>query len=100
MKAICDDLGRDPFAALALTPSALQSLAWMLEAAGIDSSGLRGAVRVRGLALIWAAAFRVWLDDEDGGLAPTMAELDRRLRQAESLIEKVRGQRKDSAGAS
>lgn len=98
LKAICDDLGRDPFAALALTPAALQSLAWMLEAAGIDSSGLRGAVRVRGLALIWVAAFRVWLDDEDDGLALTMAELDRRLRQAERLIEKVRGQSAGSGG--
>ena len=62
----------------------------MLEGAGIDSSGLAGAVRVRGLALIWLATFRVWLDDDEAGLAKTMAELDRRLRQAERVIESVR----------
>ena len=67
---------------------ALQSLGWMLEAAGLDSSGFRGALRVRGLALVWAAAFRVWLDDGEDQ-AKTMAELDRRLRQAEDLLNTV-----------
>lgn len=88
LRIIARDLGRDPVAATALVRPALQSLGWMLEAAGLDSSGVRGALRVRGLALIWAAAFRVWLGDGEDQ-AKTMAELDRRLRQAEGLMETV-----------
>jgi ubiquinone biosynthesis protein COQ9 len=89
LKRIAEDLARDPLGAAVTVRPLLQSLGWMLEAAGLDSSGLRGAIRTRGLALVWAAAFRVWLDDGEDQ-AKTMAELDRRLRQAESWIEAVR----------
>lgn len=85
LKHIARDLSRDPVAILSLLSPAFQSLGWMLEAAGIDSSGLRGALRVRGLAVIWARVFSIWLDDGEDQ-AKTMAELDRRLRQAEDLI--------------
>ena len=88
LRNISRDLARDPVAAVALLRPAFHSLGWMLEAAGIDSSGVRGALRVRGLALIWARVFRVWLEDGEDQ-AKTMAELDRRLRQAEELLETV-----------
>jgi AcrR family transcriptional regulator len=88
LKHIVQDLRRDPVAAAGLMRPMLQSLGWMLEAAGIDSSGLAGAVRVRGLALVWGAAFRVWLDDGDDQ-AKTMAELDRRLRGGEAFLERL-----------
>ncbi len=85
---ITRDLSRDPVALVASVSPALQSLGWMLEAAGIDSSGLRGRLRVRGLALIWARVFSIWLTDGEDQ-AKTMAELDRRLRQAEDLLVAV-----------
>ncbi|MEX0839737.1 MAG: helix-turn-helix domain-containing protein [Parvibaculum sp.] len=88
LKRIAQDLRRDPVAAAGLMRPMLQSLGWMLEAAGIDSSGLAGAVRVRGLALVWGAAFRIWLDDGDDQ-AKTMAELDRRLRGGEAFLERL-----------
>lgn len=88
LAAIARDLKRDPVALLALAVPALQSLGWMLEAANIDSSGFRGALRVRGLALIWARVLSVWLEDGED-MAKTMAELDRRLRQAEDLLNAV-----------
>ena len=86
---IARDLRRDPVALMALVSPALQSLGWMLEAAGIDSSGWRGVLRVRGLGVIWARVFWVWLGD-GGDQAKTMSELDRRLRQAEDLLAAVR----------
>ena len=86
---IARDLRRDPVALMALVSPALQSLGWMLEAAGIDSSGWRGVLRVRGLGVIWARVFWVWLGD-GGDQAKTMWELDRRLRQAEDLLAAVR----------
>lgn len=81
---------RDPLDLLSGIKPALRSMHWMLEAAGIDSGGLKGAARARGLAVIWLAAFRVWLEDGEG-LAKTMAELDRRLEQASFLWGREEG---------
>jgi AcrR family transcriptional regulator len=76
----------------------LASNRWMLEAAGIGSGGLEGAARTAGLAAVYAAVFRIWLDDDDPGLARTMAALDRRLRRGERAMRRaedvVRGMRR------
>ncbi|MBO6633115.1 TetR/AcrR family transcriptional regulator [Parvibaculum sp.] len=85
---IAADLRRDPIASAPLARPLLQSMGWMLEAAGIDSSGIAGALRIRGLAFVWAAAFRVWLDDGEDQ-SKTMAELDRRLRDGAAFLERV-----------
>lgn len=69
----------NPPLALALGCLSARSQAWMLTAAGIDGSGLRGAIRAQGLACLYSEVVRVWLDDEDPGLARTMAALDRAL---------------------
>lgn len=58
----------------------------ILEAAGVSSEGLRGAVRTVGLASVYASVFHTWLDDEDPGFARTMAALDRRLRRGEQNL--------------
>jgi ubiquinone biosynthesis protein COQ9 len=62
---------------------------WMLQAAGFATDGLVGALRVAGLASIYATVFRTWLDDDDPGLARTMAALDRRLRRGERTLAPV-----------
>jgi AcrR family transcriptional regulator len=77
------ELPGDPVAALALGATLLRSMAWMLEAAGIATGGLRGAVAVKLTAGAYAATLRVWLRDDTPDLAPTMAALDRRLRGIE-----------------
>ena len=77
---------RDPLLALELNRIAAGSMSWMLAAAGISSTGASGLFRAQGLALVWARVLRVWLDDDDPGLARTMAELDTRLRQGERAI--------------
>jgi hypothetical protein len=41
-------------------------------------------MRAQGLALIFARVLRVWVDDDDPGLARTMAELDRGLTRGQS----------------
>ncbi|MBC7104254.1 MAG: TetR/AcrR family transcriptional regulator [Parvibaculum sp.] len=87
-KRIAADMRGDPLAGVRLARPLFQSMGWMLEAAGIDSSGIAGAVRVRGLALVWGAAFRVWLDDGEDQ-SKTMAELDRRLREGSELLERL-----------
>ncbi|MFN4354727.1 TetR family transcriptional regulator [Parvibaculum sp.] len=88
LKRIAEDMKREPLSSAVLARPMLQSMSWMLEAAGIDSSGFAGALRARGLALIWASAFNTWLEDDDDQ-SKTMAVLDRRLADATMLIERV-----------
>jgi ubiquinone biosynthesis protein COQ9 len=88
--ALARDLPRTPGEGLALLCQLRSSLARMLEAAGISASGLRGALRVEGTGAIYAAAMRVWFRDETSDLSKTMAELDKRLSQAERCIEMTR----------
>lgn len=72
-------------------PAVLASQRWMLEAAGIGAGGLDGGLRTVGLASLYASVCRIWLEDDDAGLARTMAALDRRLRRAERTVERLDG---------
>ena len=63
-----------------------RSLTVMLESAGLSSSGPLGALRRKGLALIYADTLRVWLDDDSEDMARTMKVLDGHLRRADRLI--------------
>jgi AcrR family transcriptional regulator len=80
---------RDPMLALELNGVVTGSMAWMLSAAGIDHTGPGGRLRAQGLAMVWGQVMRVWLDDDEPGHARTMAELDKRLRQAERTIMRL-----------
>jgi AcrR family transcriptional regulator len=74
----------NPGLALALNGLGVRSMRWMLTAAGINTSGGKGAFRAQGLALIFARVLRVWVHDDDPGLARSMAELDRGLTRGQS----------------
>ncbi|HZV20599.1 MAG TPA: TetR/AcrR family transcriptional regulator [Hyphomicrobiales bacterium] len=91
---IRNDLARSPAEAFAQLGPALKSQYWMLAAAGISGEGGRGLMRAQGLAGVYRRAFTVWLEDDDPGMARTMAMLDRHLRRAESIwrgLERIRG---------
>ena len=70
---------RNPPLGLALNGLAVRSQQWMLTAAGIKAAGPRGMMRAQGLAVLFASVLRVWVKDDDAGLARTMAALDRAL---------------------
>lgn len=74
---------------LALLASALTTQGWMLAAADIQLSGAKGDVAKLGLAKIQADTLRIWLKDDDSGLARTMAALDRKLRDGEALMKRL-----------
>ena len=76
-------LRREPVAAMAMNQAAMNSMRFMLEAAGIEAHGASGALKLQGLALAWGRVIQVWLDDEEPGLSKTMAELDRVLTRGE-----------------
>jgi len=83
---IFQDVRRSPLSAACNGPQLLCSMAWMLEAAGINAGGLRGAVKVQGLALLYGRAWTVWLEDETDDLAPTMAAVDGMLDRVERIM--------------
>jgi AcrR family transcriptional regulator len=88
-KAALKSINASGPADLALARPLLSSMHWMLEAAGIGTDGMSGSLRITGLATVYASVFRTWLDDDDPGLARTMAALDRRLRRGESTLRNV-----------
>ena len=55
----------------------------MLTAADIDAAGPRGMMRAQGLAMLFASVLRTWVDDEDEGVARTLAALDRALARGQ-----------------
>ena len=85
--ALLRALPSEPPTALLLTLATRRSMRWMLEAAGVRASGIRGELRVRGLMAVWLWAVRAWQADESEDLAATMAALDTALRRAEQAAE-------------
>ena len=83
IRSLMRSLARNPGLALALNAVAVRSQIWMLEAAGMDASGPRGMIRAQGMAALFAQVLRTWVDDDDEGLARTLAALDKALARGQ-----------------
>jgi AcrR family transcriptional regulator len=83
VKRLMRDLPRDPALALWFARELPRSMAWMIEAAGLEAGGFKGAARVQGLGLVWLDVLRAWEKDESPDLTATMAALDRALDRAD-----------------
>jgi AcrR family transcriptional regulator len=79
IKSLMRSARRHPSFALALNSLAVRSQQWMLTAANIDAAGPRGWLRAQGVAFLYARVLRTFVEDDDPGLARTMAALDRTL---------------------
>lgn len=84
------DLPRTPLLALWLAQRLDGSMAWMLEAAGLEAGGPAGAIRTKGLGVVWLSGLRAWEKDESEDLSGTMAALDRSLDQADRVARTLR----------
>ena len=73
----------------ALGPRLPRTSRALLEAAGIDTGGLKGAARMAALTAVWLRILLVWRDDE-GALNRTMAEIDKQLKAMRSALERVK----------
>jgi AcrR family transcriptional regulator len=80
---------RDPFAAAALNKESLNSMRFMLEAAGIDSEGPVGVVKLQGLVLAWRRVLATWFTDDSPDLAPTKTVLERELSRGSAVLARV-----------
>jgi AcrR family transcriptional regulator len=88
----------DPLSVLCVGSGLCGSMRWMLETAGIFTSGPKGRLTVKGLTALWLATLRVWERDESEDMARTMAALDRNLRRAERLRSLLPSGRRGRSG--
>ncbi|MSP30131.1 MAG: TetR family transcriptional regulator [Acetobacteraceae bacterium] len=89
--ALLRALPTEPATAASLACATQNSMGLMLGAAGIATTGLRGALRVRGITLVWLWTLRAWQTDTSADLSATMAALDTALTHAEPLANWLNG---------
>ena len=90
----------DPPLALGLACATRDSMRWMLDAAGVPTSGPRGRLRVTGLVMVWTWVMRTFERDESEDLSATMAALDKALGHADELARFLAGERRTGGPAS
>lgn len=94
--ALLHRLPAQPVTSALLGVSTLRSMGWMLEAAGIPTTGLLGALRADGMLAVWLWTVRAWRNDGSDDLPATMAALDRALDRAEQAEASLSGLRRRS----
>jgi len=89
LKRMAPSLARDPLTLAALNQAALNSMRFMLAAAGVDSEGPIGAIKLQGAVLAYAKVMDVWFRDDDPGISRTMAALDEELKRGGMVINRL-----------
>lgn len=97
LRRISYALRGDPLAMLALNGVALNSHRYMLAAAGIDTEGPLGRLKLQGVVIAFARVVETWLEDDDPALARTLARLDKEIRSGERLMERAEDARRLTA---
>lgn len=93
VRALFRALPTNPCLAALLGAANLRSMRWMLDGAGIELTGLRGRLRVKGLLAVWLATVRAWRMDTSEDLSATMSALDKALSRAEQIDGWLTGRR-------
>lgn len=97
LRAMARQAGGDP-ALLAVSLCSIGRLSrWLLDVAETADPWPIAMVARRVLAVIYVRSFHVWLDDDTPDMARTLAELDLRLQQAESVARWTAGFRRHGA---
>ena len=89
LECVAEWLARSPLAAAAVNRVELNSMRFMLEAAGLEAEGPVGAVKLQGAVFLWSRVLGVWFRDDDPGLATTMAKLDDELTRGAKVAGRV-----------
>ncbi|WP_246736351.1 TetR/AcrR family transcriptional regulator [Enterovirga aerilata] len=89
LRRIAYAMRSDPLSMAALNRSALNSMRYMLAAAGVPTEGPLGFVKLQGSVIALANVMETWFDDDDVAQARTMARLDRELTRGERLLERA-----------
>ena len=97
IRALIRALPLEPLTALMLASANNNSMRWMLQAAGIAATGVRGDLQAKGLNAVWLYALRAWDKDESEDLSGTMAAVDKALEQAEQMASWLHRPKPDAA---
>jgi len=92
--ALLRGLRTDPCSTGLVTLANLRSMMWMLDGAGIRSTGVFGLLRAKGLMAVWLSVVHAWRNDTSQDLSATMAALDKALSRAEQVEGWLRGRRR------
>ena len=60
-----------------------------LTAVGLEAKGIQGAIRVKGLCMIFMSGVCAWAKDNSEDLSATTRILDERLKQTENIISNL-----------
>ena len=82
---IYKSLKKNPEQFIKLLPTFLESMITTAELSKYKVNGFKGAIRLKGLMLIYFITFFQWMDDKESSLEKTMTALDKNLDQAEKL---------------
>ena len=85
-RIICGTIIRDPLASVIGLKSTWCSMKQTLDSAGIETSGIFGCLKVKGLIAVYLQTIGTWLKDDSPNLDKTMVALDKSLTHAENLI--------------
>ncbi|MCJ2090815.1 TetR/AcrR family transcriptional regulator [Methylobacterium sp. E-005] len=97
LRRIAYALRGEPLSMLALNGVMMNSHRYMLAAAGIDTEGPLGQLKLQGVVIAFARVTQTWLEDDDPALARTMARLDKEIRNGERIMERAEDARRLTA---
>ncbi|MFP4314016.1 MAG: TetR/AcrR family transcriptional regulator [Alphaproteobacteria bacterium] len=87
--AILNTFKFDPKQMVISAPHLCRSMSWMLEAAQVNTSGIKGGIKIAAITGLYLKVLRVWMSDETADMSQTMAALDKALGRAEKFAETV-----------
>lgn len=85
--AILESFKHDPKQVVISMPYLCRSMSWVLESAGIETAGVKGAFKTAGLTGVYLKVLCTWQKDESADLAKTMAALDKALERSERAAD-------------
>jgi AcrR family transcriptional regulator len=87
--SVLESFKGDPKQIILTFPHLAKSMTRVLEAAGVETEGIKGAAQVTGLVGVYLYIVRTWKEDESADMAKTMAALDKALDYAESTANSL-----------
>ncbi len=89
LQGVAEGVRREPLTAAALNGVVVNSMRFMLAAAGVDVEGNMAAIKLQGMAVAWRRVTEAWFEDDEPGQARTMAALDRELSKGETWVARL-----------
>tara|TARA_Y100001970_G_scaffold56938_1_gene72141 strand:+ start:302 stop:853 length:552 start_codon:yes stop_codon:yes gene_type:complete len=77
---------KKPQEIVCLLPAFIESVSLMANLANINTTGLKGNLKIKGLLLIYFSTFLVWSKDKSKTLDKTMISLDSNLNRAGKIV--------------